>query len=99
MKKLKCKILKDFRVKKRITEVDLIESQKILPYLPTSIEVIDAIFKKLNLPKDSLVYDLGSGDGRIIFKAITEYGLKGIGFEIDKTLISEAKNSLKKLPK
>jgi cyclopropane fatty-acyl-phospholipid synthase-like methyltransferase len=39
------------------------------------------------------VYDLGSGDGRIVIAAAENYGARGVGIEIDPKLVAEAKQS------
>ena len=48
------------------------------------------------LKKDDIVYDLGSGDGRIVITAAKKYGAKGVGFEIDDDLIQEAREKARK---
>lgn len=42
---------------------------------------IDKIFKEINLPKNSLIYDLGAGDGRVLFLA-ERYGYRAFGYEL-----------------
>lgn len=37
--------------------------------------------------RDDVVYDLGSGDGRIVILAAKRYGARGVGVEIDPTLV------------
>ena len=39
------------------------------------------------ITKDDVVYDLGSGDGRIVVLAAQKYGARGVGIEIDRTLV------------
>lgn len=41
--------------------------------------------------KDDVVYDLGSGDGRIPIIAAQKYGARGVGIEIDPTLVARAR--------
>ena len=36
---------------------------------------------------DDVVYDLGSGDGRIVIAAAAKYGARGVGIEIDPALV------------
>jgi ribosomal protein L11 methylase PrmA len=43
-----------------------------------------------------VVYDLGSGDGRIVVTAARRYGVKAIGFEIDPELVKESRENIKK---
>jgi SAM-dependent methyltransferase len=45
---------------------------------------------------DDLVYDLGSGDGRIIIAAAKTYGARGVGFEIDEGLILQARENARR---
>jgi predicted RNA methylase len=40
--------------------------------------------------KDDVVYDLGSGDGRVVIAAARLYGARGIGFELDPELVRRA---------
>ena len=46
--------------------------------------------------KDDVVYDLGSGDGRLVITAAKKYGAKGVGVDIDPERISEAKANAEK---
>lgn len=52
------------------------------------------IFKELGLPADSLVYDLGAGDGRVLFAA-ESFGWRAVGFEL--SLYPYVKACLKKI--
>ena len=40
-----------------------------------------------------VIYDLGSGDGRIIIRAAKRYGVKGVGIEIDADLVQKANDN------
>lgn len=59
-------------------------------YLPTPPEVVDAMLKVANVGPDDIVYDLGSGDGRIVIAAARDYGASGVGIDIDPKRITEA---------
>jgi predicted RNA methylase len=37
-----------------------------------------------------VVYDLGSGDGRIVITAAAKYGARGVGIEIDPAMVQKA---------
>jgi SAM-dependent methyltransferase len=62
-------------------------------YVPTPQEVVDKMLELAAVTKDDLVYDLGSGDGRIVITAAKEYGARGIGIEIDPELIQTAQEN------
>lgn len=53
-----------------------------LPSRPTSPDRIRAALKLANLQPDELLYDLGSGDGRVIVIAAREFGARAVGIEI-----------------
>lgn len=69
---------------------------KIVPYVPTPQEVVDRMLELAQVKKGDVVYDLGSGDGRIVVTAAKKYGVKAIGFEIDPERIKESKENIKK---
>jgi len=53
-----------------------------LPYRPARVERIRAALKLANLRADEVLYDLGSGDGRVLLLAAREFQARGIGAEI-----------------
>jgi cyclopropane fatty-acyl-phospholipid synthase-like methyltransferase len=64
-----------------------------IPFVPTPIEVVDRMLELAEVKNGDVVYDLGSGDGRIIIRAAKKYGARGIGIEMDRTLIDKARKS------
>ncbi|MEX2270368.1 MAG: methyltransferase domain-containing protein [Vicinamibacterales bacterium] len=63
-------------------------------YVPTPPEVVDAMLRLAKVGPNDVVYDLGSGDGRIVIAAAQKYGARGIGFDIDPQRIAEANANL-----
>lgn len=59
-------------------------------FVPTPQEVVDAMLKLAKVTKNDVVYDLGSGDGRIPITAAKVYGARGVGIDIDPQRIKEA---------
>ena len=59
-------------------------------FVPTPPAVVDAMLKLANVTSDDVVYDLGSGDGRIVIAAAKTYGARGVGIDIDPERIREA---------
>ncbi len=47
----------------------------------------DAMLTLARVTRDDVVYDLGSGDGRIVVLAVQKYGARGVGIEIDHQLV------------
>jgi SAM-dependent methyltransferase len=56
-------------------------------FTPTRHNIADAMLQLANVTKDDVVYDLGSGDGRIPIIAAQKYGARGVGIEIDPKLV------------
>ncbi len=65
--------------------------KKDVPYVPTLPELVDEMLKLANVGKDDVVYDLGSGDGRLVIAAVKKFGAKrGVGIDIDLQRIEES---------
>jgi tRNA G37 N-methylase Trm5 len=69
---------------------------KIVPYVPTPQDVVERMLELAQVKKGDVVYDLGSGDGRIVVTAAKKYGVRAIGFEIDPERIKESQENIKK---
>jgi ribosomal protein L11 methylase PrmA len=59
-------------------------------YVPTPQAVVDAMLEAAEVKAGDIVYDLGSGDGRIVITAAKKYGARGVGIEIDPALVKRA---------
>lgn len=59
-------------------------------FVPTPQEVVDAMLKVAKVTENDIVYDLGSGDGRIPVTAARVYGARAVGIDIDPERIAEA---------
>jgi predicted RNA methylase len=60
----------------------------LAPYVPTPIEVVERMLELAEVTREDVVYDLGSGDGRIVIHAATRRGARGVGVEIDPALVA-----------
>src|SRR5918995_381324 len=69
---------------------------KIVPYVPTPPEVVERMLELAQVKKGDVLYDLGSGDGRIVVTAAKKYGVRAIGFEIDPERIKESQENIRK---
>ncbi|MGE0360502.1 MAG: 50S ribosomal protein L11 methyltransferase [Vicinamibacterales bacterium] len=65
-------------------------------YVPTPQEVVDAMLQVAKVTKNDVVYDLGTGDGRIPVTAAKTYGARGVGIDIDPQRIKEATENVQK---
>ena len=61
-------------------------------FVPTSEAVADQMLKLAQISANDVVYDLGSGDGRILILAAQKYGARGVGIELDPQLVATARS-------
>jgi len=67
----------------------------LAPYVPTPPEVLVKMCELGKVTKDSVVYDIGCGDGRIVIYAAKAYGARGVGIDIEPERIRESKANAK----
>lgn len=73
-----------------------IKPGKDVIYLPTPPMVATKMVEMANIKETDLVYDLGTGDGRIAIAAAKMTGARAVGFEIDEELVKIARENVKK---
>jgi len=61
-----------------------------VPFVPTPMNVVDAMLALGKVGPDDYLIDLGSGDGRISIRAATRYGTRGFGVDLDDNLVRTA---------
>jgi len=74
------------RKKRRFRKPDVI-------YYPTPPETVTEMLRLANIKEGEVLYDLGSGDGRIPIAAAKEFGIRAVGIEIDPKLVKEAEEN------
>ena len=62
-----------------------------VPFVPTPQAVVDRMLSIAQVKKGDVLYDLGSGDGRIVITAARQYGARGVGIDLDPERIREAR--------
>ena len=68
---------------------------QLAPFDPTPQEIIARLLVLAEIKKGDIVYDLGSGDGRVVIAAAKKYGVKAVGFEIDPGLVKLARENVR----
>lgn len=69
------------------------ESKGDVPWVPTPQEVMETMFGMARLSSRDVVYDLGSGDGRVLIFAAAKFGARGVGIEIESHRVREARSA------
>jgi SAM-dependent methyltransferase len=67
-----------------------------VPFLPTPEPVVEKMLEVAKVGPNDVVYDLGSGDGRIVIAAAKKRGARGVGIDIDPDRIREARDNAKR---
>ncbi len=60
-------------------------------YVPTPNEAVELMLNMAQVTSADTVYDLGSGDGRIVIAAAQRFGARGVGVELDPELVKRAR--------
>jgi tRNA G37 N-methylase Trm5 len=73
-----------------------LDKEPEVPYVPTHERVVAEMLKVAKVGKNDVLYDLGSGDGRIPITAAKRFGTRGVGVDIDPARVTEARENAKK---
>ena len=68
-----------------------ISSKDYIGRVPSPMKIVHRMLELAEIQEGELVYDLGCGDGRILINAAKKYGARGVGIEIDKERIEDAR--------
>lgn len=63
------------------------DKTSLAPYVASMEIVVERMLQLAEVGKDDVVYDLGSGDGRIVIMAAKLFGARGVGYELDGELV------------
>jgi protein-L-isoaspartate O-methyltransferase len=70
---------------------------KLAPYYPTPETIVQKMLELGKLKPGETMYDLGSGDGRIVIMAAQRFHAQAVGVEIDKDLCAQSEAKINKL--
>ncbi len=69
----------------------IFDSRIMAPFVPTPELVVEKMLELADLKPSDTLYDLGSGDGRILFAAAQSYQATAVGIEINETLVNQTR--------
>lgn len=72
-------------------------SDRIVPFVPTPPEIVEKMLTMAQVDKLDTVYDLGSGDGRIVTMAAQKFGARAVGVELDDELFEKSTGRIEEL--
>ncbi len=68
-----------------------VRPQDSIPFVPSPMIVVERMLQLAEITKNDRLYDLGSGDGRIVIQAAKQFGVKGVGIDLNPTLVEQAR--------
>jgi predicted RNA methylase len=71
--------------------------EKLAPYYPTPVLIVQKMLELGHLQPGEKMYDLGSGDGRLVIMAAQKFHAEGVGVEYDADLCRQSEAAIKKL--
>ncbi|HWQ56768.1 MAG TPA: class I SAM-dependent methyltransferase [Bryobacteraceae bacterium] len=71
------------------------QNESLAPYIPTPQIIVEKMLEAAGVKPGDTVYDLGSGDGRIIITAAKKYGAKAVGVELSEELCRRTNERIK----
>ncbi len=73
------------------------EPEKLAPYYPTPETIVERMLKLGELKAGERMFDLGSGDGRIVIMAAEKFHSQAVGVELDKELYRQSMDKIQEL--
>lgn len=75
----------------------IVDPRSLAPYVPTPPKVVERMLQLAGVQETDTVYDLGSGDGRIVITAAQKFGAKAVGVELDRILVKATEDRIREL--
>jgi SAM-dependent methyltransferase len=66
---------------------------RLAPFVTTPLDVVERMLRLAQVGPRDVVYDLGSGDGRVVIMAAQKFNARGVGVDIDPALVARAKEA------
>jgi SAM-dependent methyltransferase len=71
-------------------------SQDSIPFVPSPMHVVQRMLEVAEIQKGDILYDMGSGDGRIVIEAAKKFGIRGVGIDLNPELVAKARENAEK---
>lgn len=68
-------------------------AQDTIPFVPSPQYVVEKMLELAEVKKGDVLYDMGSGDGRIVITAAKRFGIKGVGIDLNPELVAKAREN------
>lgn len=71
-------------------------AQDTIPFVPSPPYVVEKMIEVAEIKPGDVLYDMGSGDGRIVIEAAKKYGIRGVGIDLNPELVNKARENAKR---
>ena len=71
-------------------------AQDTIPFVPSPPHVVQRMLELAEIKQGDILYDMGSGDGRIVIEAAKQFGIRGIGIDLNPELVTKARENAAK---
>ena len=71
-------------------------AQDTIPFVPSPPHIVEKMIEAAEIKKGDILFDMGSGDGRIVIEAAKKYGIRGVGIDLNPELVAKARDNAKK---
>lgn len=68
-------------------------AQDNIPFVPSPMYVVQKMIDVAEIKNGDNLYDMGSGDGRIVIEAAKKYGIRGVGIDLNPELVAKAREN------
>jgi len=72
-------------------------ANSLAPYVASPQQIVDRMLELADLKPGEMLYDLGSGDGRVLITAVQRYHAKAVGIEISELLVKSTTERIQRL--
>ena len=71
-------------------------AQETIPFVPSPDHIVQRMLEMAEIKKGDILYDMGSGDGRIVIEAAKKFGVRGVGIDLNPELVAKARENAAK---
>ena len=71
-------------------------AQDTIPFVPSPPHVVQRMLELAEIKQGDVLYDMGSGDGRIVIEAAKQFGIRGVGIDLNPELVAKARENAAK---
>ena len=74
----------------------IVRAQDTIPFVPSPMHVVQRMLEVAEIQKSDILYDMGSGDGRVVIEAAKKYGIRAVGVDLNADLVAKARENAAK---